>query len=204
MIATDIQEKLLTRRAVKQYDPAFKLSQEEILDLLDAANKAPSAWNLQHWKFMVVHSDESKQKLLPIAFNQQQIVDASAVIVILGDKEANKNIDEICAPDIEKGRMTEEIKERLASQVNNVYQNEQYAYEAAVMNSTFPAMQIMNFSTLRDLGTCAIGGFNRTQLIESFNIDKRYVPTMLITVGKSIKTPRETDRRDIQTITEFH
>lgn len=204
MIATDIEEKLLTRRAVKQYDPAFKLSQEEILDLLDAANKAPSAWNLQHWKFMVVHSDESKQKLLPIAFNQQQIVDASAVIVILGDKEANKNIDEICAPDIEKGRMTKEIKERLASQVNNVYQNEQYAYEAAVMNSTFPAMQIMNFSTLRDLGTCAIGGFNRTQLIESFNIDERYVPTMLITVGKSIKTPRETDRRDIQTITEFH
>lgn len=204
MIATDIQEKLLTRRAVKQYDPAFKLSQEEILDLLDAANKAPSAWNLQHWKFMVVHSDESKQKLLPIAFNQQQIVDASAVIVILGDKEANKNIDEICAPDIEKGRMTEEIKERLASQVNNAYQNEHYAYEAAVMNSTFPAMQIMNFATLRDLGTCAIGGFNRTQLIESFNIDERYVPTMLITVGKSIKTPRETDRRDIQTITEFH
>lgn len=204
MIATDIQEKLLTRRAAKQYDPAFKLSQDEILDLLDAANKAPSAWNLQHWKFMVVHSDEGKQKLLPIAFNQQQIVDASAVIVILGDKEANKNIDEICAPDIQKGRMTDEIKEHLASQINNVYQNEHYAYEAAVMNSTFPAMQIMNFATLRDLGTCAIGGFNRTQLIESFNIDERYVPTMLITVGKSIKTPRETDRRDVQTITEFH
>lgn len=204
MIATDIQEKLLTRRAVKQYDPAFKLSQDEILNLLDAANKAPSAWNLQHWKFMVFHSDEGKQKLLPIAFNQQQIVDASAVIVILGDKEANKNIDEICAPDIQKGRMTSEIKERLASQVNNVYQNEHYAYEAAVMNSTFPAMQIMNFATLRDLGSCAIGGFNRTQLIESFNIDERYVPTMLITVGKSIKTPRETDRRDVQTITEFH
>ncbi|UOB20067.1 nitroreductase family protein [Macrococcus armenti] len=204
MIATDIQEKLLTRRAVKQYDPAFKLSQEEILDLLDAANKAPSAWNLQHWKFMVVHSDESKQKLLPIAFNQQQIVDASAVIVILGDKEAYKNIDEICAPDIEKGRMTEEIKARIANQVNNAYENEHYAYEAAVMNSTFPAMQIMNFATLRDLGTCTIGGFNRTQLIETFKIDERYVPTMLITVGKATKTPRETDRRDVTSITSFH
>lgn len=204
MQATELQNKLLTRRAVKQYDPEFKLSEAEILDLLDAANKAPSAWNLQHWKFMVMHSDESKAQLLPIAFNQQQVVDASAVIVILGDKEANKNIDEICAPDIEKGRMTEEIKARLLSQVNNVYENEHYAYEAAVMNSTFPAMQIMNFATLRDLGTCAIGGFNRTQLIETFNIDKRYVPTMLITVGKTAKSPRETDRRDVKSITSFH
>ncbi|UBH12688.1 nitroreductase family protein [Macrococcus armenti] len=204
MQVTELQNKLLTRRAVKQYDPEFKLSEAEILELLDAANKAPSAWNLQHWKFMVMHSDESKAQLLPIAFHQQQIVDASAVIVILGDKEANKNIDEICAPDIEKGRMTEEIKARIANQVNNAYENEHYAYEAAVMNSTFPAMQIMNFATLRDLGTCTIGGFNRTQLIETFKIDERYVPTMLITVGKATKTPRESDRRDVTSITSFH
>lgn len=198
-----IQHKLLTRKAVKVYDPEYKMSEEALLEILEAANQAPSAWNLQHWEFLIVHSDEAKAKLLPLAYNQAQVKDSSATIIILGDKEANKNIDTVFDPAIEAGTMTQDIKDMIAGQVNGVYQNEAYAYEAAIMNSAFPAMQVMNFATLNDLGTCAIGGFNRTGIQEAFNIDERYVPALIITIGKTLKEPRTSERRDIKTVTTF-
>ncbi|MCE4957649.1 nitroreductase family protein [Macrococcoides caseolyticum] len=198
-----IHNKLLTRQAVKVYDPEYKMTEQDITDILEAANQAPSAWNLQHWKFLVVHSDAAKEKLLPLAFNQAQVKDASATIIILADKEANKNIDTVFDPEIKAGTMTEEIKQAIANQVNGAYQNEFYPIEAAIMNSAFPAMQVMNFATLKDLGTCALGGFNRTAVQEAFNIEERYIPALLITVGKALKTPRTSLRRPVASITQF-
>lgn len=80
---------LKERASVKEYDTTHEMTKEELTELLDITTKAPSAWNLQHWHFTVFHSAESKAKLLPIAYNQKQVSQASAVIAVLGDLEAN-------------------------------------------------------------------------------------------------------------------
>ena len=55
--------------------------------------------------------------ITPIAYNQQQILDASAV-AILGDLEAYKNVEPVYGPIVEQGFMKEEAKERLAKILN--------------------------------------------------------------------------------------
>lgn len=191
------------RQAVKEYDPNFKLSHEELSKLIQKANQAPSAWNLQHWKYIVVHSDEAKDKLLPIAFNQQQVKDSSATVILLADLEADKNIEPVFGKDVLEGRMTEAIKEVQAKQVNGAYKTREYAFESGVLNSGLAGMQLINAATLEGLSTCAIGGFKRTDLIETFNIDSRYLPVMLITIGKGIKDPRRTSRLSVEETTQF-
>ena len=56
--------------------------------------------------------------ITPIAYNQQQILDASAVVAILGDLEAYKNVEPVYGPIVEQGFMKEEAKERLAKILN--------------------------------------------------------------------------------------
>ncbi|MEC0204602.1 nitroreductase family protein [Paenibacillus lautus] len=56
-------------------------------ETLRQATLAPSAANLQLWRFLVIDSPELKQKLLPIAFNQQLVDEATAFIAVLGDVE---------------------------------------------------------------------------------------------------------------------
>lgn len=199
---TELQA-LLNRSAVKVYDPTYKIGKSELEEILTFANRAPSAWNLQHWHFLAITSDEAKEKLLPIAYNQKQITESSVTIVVLGDKQANLNVETIYGSAVEKGEITEDIKNMVQKQVEAVYQNQNYAYEAAVMNATFPAMQIMNAATIKDLGTCAIGGFNRTQLEEAFQIDERFVPLMLITIGKTLKDPRTSTRRPLSEVVTY-
>jgi nitroreductase len=51
------------RHSVRKYDPHFKISQEEIIDILNEATLAPSSSNMQPWKFLVIQDAETKKEL---------------------------------------------------------------------------------------------------------------------------------------------
>ena len=194
---------LKQRASVKEYDTTHEMTKEELTELLDITTKAPSAWNLQHWHFTVFHSAESKAKLLPIAYNQKLISQASAVIAVLGDLEANQNGEKIYSELAEQGFITEDIKETLMTQINGAYQSEQYAREAAYSNASLAAMQLMIAAKAMGYDTCAMGGFSKEAFIKEFNVSGRYEPVMLISVGKAAKEAHKSNRFDIEEVSDF-
>ncbi|MGE6628412.1 nitroreductase family protein [Bacillus pumilus] len=194
---------LKQRASVKEYDTTHEMTKEELTELLGITTKAPSAWNLQHWHFTVFHSAESKAKLLPIAYNQKQISQASAVIAVLGDLEANQNGEKIYGELAEQGFITEDIKETLMTQINGAYQSEQYAREAAYSNASLAAMQLMIAAKAMGYDTCAMGGFSKEAFIKEFNVSGRYEPVMLISVGKAAKEAHKSNRFDIEEVSDF-
>ncbi|MCC9087465.1 MULTISPECIES: nitroreductase family protein [Bacillus] len=196
-------EILKERASVKEYDTTHEMTKEELTELLNVTTKAPSAWNLQHWHFTVFHSAESKAKLLPIAYNQKQVSQASAVIAVLGDLEANKNGEKIYSELAEQGFITEDIKETLMTQINGAYQSEQYAREAAYSNASLAAMQLMIAAKAMGYDTCAMGGFSKEAYIKEFNVSGRYEPVMLISVGKAAKEAHKSNRFDIEEVSDF-
>lgn len=189
---------LKQRASVKEYDTSHEMTKEELTELLEITTKAPSAWNLQHWHFTVFHSAEAKAKLLPIAYNQKQVSQASAVIAVLGDLEANQNGEKIYSELAEQGFITEDIKETLMTQINGAYQSEQYAREAAYSNASLAAMQLMIAAKAMGYDTCAMGGFSKDAYIKEFNVSGRYEPVMLISVGKAAKEAHKSNRFDIR------
>lgn len=48
------------RKSVRHYDETYKISQEEMLEMIQEATTAPSSVNMQPWRFVVVESDEEK------------------------------------------------------------------------------------------------------------------------------------------------
>ncbi|AIZ60495.1 MULTISPECIES: nitroreductase family protein [Bacillus] len=194
---------LKQRASVKEYDTTHEMTKEELTELLEITTKAPSAWNLQHWHFTVFHSAEAKAKLLPIAYNQKQISQASAVIAVLGDLEANQNGEKIYSELAEQGFITEDIKETLMTQINGAYQSEQYAREAAYSNASLAAMQLMIAAKAMGYDTCAMGGFSKEAYIKEFNVSGRYDPVMLISVGKAAKEAHKSNRFNIEEVSDF-
>ncbi|WP_028399497.1 nitroreductase family protein [Ectobacillus panaciterrae] len=191
------------RTSTRAYNSEKEITKEELDELLLAAGKAPSAWNLQHWKFLVFHGKDVQQRLYPIAYNQQQIVDASAVIAVLGDLEAEQNLEEVFGPLVEQGFMMPEAKERLAMNVAGAYKNTQYARDAAVCNASLAAMQFMLAAKAKGWDTCPIGGYNAQAFIEEFKVPSRYLPVMLITVGKATVPGHPSSRMELDKITEW-
>ncbi|MBM7704691.1 nitroreductase family protein [Metabacillus iocasae] len=202
-MSKDFFEVVNERTSVRDYDSSVKLSKEEVTDLLETTIKSPSAWNLQQWHFMAFTSDEVKERLLPIAYNQKQVVEAGAVVAILGDLEAHKNIDDVYNPLVEAGYMKAEVKDILAGQIEGAYSNPVYARDAAFTNSSLAAMTLMLAAKAKGYDTCSMGGFNVQQFIEEFKVDDRYIPVMLISIGKAAKPAHNSARFPVERVTTW-
>ncbi|MDX8360808.1 MULTISPECIES: nitroreductase family protein [Bacillaceae] len=200
----DLTTVINDRHSIRVYDPSVKIDKNELNDMIQEAAKAPSAWNLQHWKFLVIDDPDLQNTLLPIAFNQQQVVDASAVIAILGDLEANKNAERVYSEAVAAGFMTEEAKSTLIGQINGAYQSPEAALHSAILNPSLAAMQLMLIAKARGYDTCSMAGYDSAQFIKTFNIPSRYVPVMLLTIGKKAKDAHATNRFPVEDITLYN
>ena len=73
-----------SRRSIRKYEET-PIPTADLRELLRLAARAPSAFNAQPWRFVVVTDDELKRKLSQAAYGQQQVVRAPATIVMYSD-----------------------------------------------------------------------------------------------------------------------
>ena len=77
------------RRAIKEYDTKHKLSAAEETKLLEAAIQAPTSFNIQHWRFVIVRDPDLRKKIRTEFGNDQaQMTDASLLIIMTADTKA--------------------------------------------------------------------------------------------------------------------
>lgn len=188
------------RRSVRKYDPNFKIDQKEILKMLEEATLAPSTSNLQPWKFIVFLDQEERKDLRAIAYGQEQIETASAVIAVLGDKEFHENIDPVYDSMSKAGYIDDASKEVLVSNAKKSYPYapEEVRKNLATFDSGLAAMQFMLIAKENGYATGPMGGFDKVKFSERFNISDRYFPIVLITLGKENAPAYQTTRFPIE------
>lgn len=87
----DTFDAIYQRRAVKQYDPNHSLTKDEEQKLLEAAIQAPTSFNIQHWRFVIVRDPGLRQKIRTEFGNDQaQMTDASLLAIMTADVNAWK------------------------------------------------------------------------------------------------------------------
>ncbi|GAA0375274.1 nitroreductase family protein [Bacillus horti] len=174
------------RQSIRQYDPSVSISEDELKEIIGEAILAPSSSNLQPWRFVVVTDPDVKQKLFPIAYNQKQVLDAAATLILLGDTEAYHNADKIYSLAVKNG-MPQEVKDSYVPRLLEMYPNmdRETARGVALIDGGLVAMQFMLAAKAHGYDTVPMGGFSAEQLVEAFDIPSHYVPVMLISVGKA-------------------
>lgn len=190
------------RRSVKQYEK-HEIDKETLTNLLNQAALSPSAWNLQQWEVIVVHSDEAKEKLYQAANKQIKIKESSATFIILGNIHAHKNINLIADDWIEHQHIPAENREKLISNVNSFFEDETNKRDEAIRGASLFAMNLMLLSKDNGYSTCPMIGFNKSAVINSFNIQPHLVPVMLMTIGKGDTGNERASRFDASQFSKF-
>src|SRR5438876_5680604 len=72
------------RRATRHYRPTA-VQEDDLRRILEAALAAPSGYDLQPWRFVVVRDAEQRKRLRQAAMNQPKVEEAPVVIVACGD-----------------------------------------------------------------------------------------------------------------------
>ncbi|TCI65738.1 nitroreductase family protein [Exiguobacterium sp. SH0S2] len=198
---------MLDRKSIRVYDETVKIPQLEMLEMIQEATTAPSSVNMQPWRFVVVESPEAKETLKPlIRFNVRQNDTSAAMVLIFGDMECYELGETIYDQAVAEGKMPQEVRDQQLDAIIPYYKNlsKQEMNDIVKIDSSLAAMQFMLVARAHGYDTNPIGGFEKDQLAEAFGMDKdRYVPVMILSVGKAAEAGYQSVRLDAETITNF-
>ncbi|MBE9388955.1 nitroreductase family protein [Vagococcus salmoninarum] len=203
----DFQAILKGRRSIRQFDESVKISKEEMTNILQDTITAPSSVNMQPWRFVVAESSTAKEKLTPLVrFNQNQNNTSSAMILIFGDLKNFDYSEQIYGTAVEQGLMPAEVKEQQLSVLTPLYKQipADKMKETVLIDGSLAAMQLMLIARTYGYETSPIGGFERDQLAAAFDLDpQRYVPVMIVAIGKGLDAGYPSYRLPVADITTW-
>ena len=105
------------RYTAKRYDATKRVPQDDLAVIYEAMRLSPSSINSQPWKFIVIESDEAKQRMHDtfankFEFNQPHIKTASHIILFANNpKYTRENYGQVIDADINNGRTQLENRE---------------------------------------------------------------------------------------------
>lgn len=195
------------RKSIRLYDEETKITHSEMLEMIQEATTAPSSVNMQPWRFVVVDSEAGKKKLRPLVMsNLHQDDTSAAMLLIFGDMQCYRRGQEIYDLAVAEGKMSPETREKQLKTMIPTYQgfSKKQMNDVVKIDSSLAAMQFMLVARAHGYDTCAIGGFDAKHLPAAFDIDpERYVPVMIISIGKAAEKGHDTVRLKADSITRF-
>lgn len=207
IVSNDFSDIVYNRRSIRKFDTSVKIPREEMLEILDKTVTAPSSVNMQPWRFVVVDSEEGKDKLKPfVSYNSVQNETSSAMVLIFADLKSQERAEEIYGKAVTQGKMPEEVKEKQLSSIVPMYEDAPFEVmnEIVHIDSSLAAMQLMLVARSYGYDTNAIGGYKKDGLAKAFGLDEdRHVPILIIALGKADEEGFESVRLDASDVTTF-
>ncbi len=179
-------EAVYARRAVKHFDPEHRLTEAEERKLLEATIQAPTSFNIQHWRFVVLRDPELRATIRKEFGNDQaQMTDASLLVLFTADIKAWRK---------DPGRYwknaPKEVSELLVNWMGPFHDGREWLQRDEAQRSIGMAMQTLML-VAQDMGyqTCPMIGFDSEAVAKLINLPEDHVMGPMVAIGKGIKEP---------------
>ena len=179
----EVFEAIEKRRSVKHYDPDHVMSDKDKNKLLDALLLAPTAFNIQNTRIVLVQDPAQRKKLREAAWNQEQVTDASALFVFCADiKSWEKD------PARYWETAPEAMREQLVQMIGQYYGGREWVQRDEALRSCAIAAQTLMLAA-QSLGydSCPMDGFDYGKVGEIIGLPPDHLVAMFVVVGKGTK-----------------
>lgn len=180
----DTFDAIYKRRSIKQYDAQHQLSKEEETLLLEAAIQAPTSFNIQHWRFVIVRDPELRQKIRKEFGNDQaQMTDASLLIIMTADTKAWEK-----SPERYWENAPEEVATLLVNWMGPFHEGREWLQRDEAQRSIGMAMQTLMLAA-KSMGydSCPMIGFDIEKVAKLINLPDDHVMGPMVAIGKGTK-----------------
>lgn len=159
---TNIIENLEWRYAVKKFDSEKNLSKQQVEKLKQAFNLTATSYGLQPIKMVVVHNKPLQQKLVSFSMEQQQVAQASHVLILCIENRVDGNyISEYFkrVRDV-RGTSDEILKPFKEDMVSNFSKKDVAEVRDWSKNQAYLAMgNLLTICALERIDSCPMEGF---------------------------------------------
>ena len=182
----DVTEAIVKRRSIKAFDPAHEMSDKEISKLLALGMLSPTAFNIQHWRFVVVTDPVLRQQIRAASWNQAQVEDASLLIVLTVDLKAWEKDPArywVNAP--------QAAQDIMIPMIGNFYnKKDQVQRDEGVRSGGMAAMTLMLAAKEMGYDSCPMDGFDFDVVGKLINLPEDHTPVMFVAIGKALEEAR--------------
>ncbi|NER20330.1 MAG: nitroreductase family protein [Symploca sp. SIO1C2] len=180
----DILDAVYQRRAVKHFDPNHQITAEEEQKLLEATIQAPTSFNIQHWRLVILRDPKLRQKIRKEYGNDQaQMTDASLLILFTADMKAWQK-----EPQRYWQNAPEAVAELILGWMGPFHEGREWLQRDEAQRSIGMAMQTLML-TAKAMGydSCPMIGFDLAQVAELVKLPDDNVIGPMVAVGKKVK-----------------
>lgn len=171
------------RYATKKFDPSKKVDQKLVDQIIEAARLAPTSSGLQPFKVLVITNQELKEKIVPIAFGQQQIADASHLLIFAAwDNYTTERIDHIYGLITSEREQADEQYKPYTDKLKSIYLNRpaQENFEHAARQSYIAFSFAMAEAADLEVDSTPMEGFDNDALDELLNLKEQGLKSVTI------------------------
>ena len=174
-----------TRRSVKHFDPQHRMSEQETDALMRLAMLSPTAFNIQHWRFVLVRDAALREQIRAVTWMQPQITDASLLIVLCADLDAWRKQPERYWRDV-----SPEVQEGVVQAIDTYYAGRgQVQRDEAMRSCGIAAQTLMLAAKAMGYDSCPMDLSDLDEVGKLINLPHDHVVAMFVAIGKGIREP---------------
>lgn len=176
-------ESLRWRYATKKFNPEKKLSDEKLHIIKQAFNLTATSFGLQTISLFIIKDEALRQRLLPAAYNQRQIVDASHLLVfcihdIIKEDDVDDYYDNVSNLRNTPEKILEPYRDDLKSIMQKMTQEQQQ--EWSIRQAYIALGNLMTVCAVERIDSCPMEGFDRAQFDDILELKEKQLKSVLL------------------------
>lgn len=168
------------RRSIRKYKNIM-VEEEKLKEILESGRISPSGSNTQPWHYIIVKSDEMRNKVSYVCHDQKWMVQAPVFIVCVADIRVRIKDGEI--------KIDEESSENEVKQI--------------IRDTSLSIENMLLQATELGLGTCCVAWFTQKEIRPVLNIPEDKYVAAVITVGYKDEEAKMRPRKKIEEIIHY-
>lgn len=181
----DTIEAIYARRSVKAFDPGHRIGAQDERKLLEAAMQAPTSFNIQHWRFVVVRDPGLRRQIRAVGNDQAQMTDASLLVIVAADVRA-------WAKDPARywRNAPKEVAALLVGWMGPFHEGREWLQRDEAQRSIGMAAQtLMLAATAMGYQSCPMIGYDLEAVGKLVNLPEDHVLGPMVAIGRGVKAP---------------
>ena len=179
----EVSETVRAGRAIKWYDPEHQMPAETFRTLMEHAILAPTAFNIQNWRFVRVSDPVQRKAIRAVAWEQAQVKDASELLVVCFDNKAWEH-----EPQRYWRNAPQEVQDFLVPAIDDYYRDKpQVERDEGMRSCGLVGQTIMLLAQELGYQSCPMDGFDFDAVAEIINLPKDHTIAFMIAIGKGTK-----------------
>lgn len=196
------------RHACKLFDETKKISDEDMITILETGRLSPSSFGIEPWKFLVITDQTLKEKIKPVCWDQAQITSCSHLVIILAAIDDARVESGVVRKRFERWGMPDETLEfylnLYANHLGHTLSSDENILAWTARQTYIAAANMMTGAAYLGIDSCPMEGFEKEKVEEVLGLDTtKYQLSLVLSFGYRANDQQPKTRLALDEVVEY-